>query len=57
MRTDRTTDSVQLLPGEYHSKPFTKLSVMPMIIAPITAPTRLSIPPRTTAVNAIRGQP
>ena len=39
--TESTTDSVQSLPGEYHVNPFTKLSVIPMIIAPITAPTKL----------------
>jgi hypothetical protein len=36
MRTESTTDSVHSLPGECHSNPFTKLSVMPMINAPIT---------------------
>ena len=51
---ESTTESVQSLPGECHVNPFTKLSVIPMIIPPITAPTKLSIPPRTTAVNAIK---
>ena len=37
---ESTTASVQSLPGEYHVNPFTKL-VIPMIIAPITAPTKL----------------
>ena len=51
---ESTTESVRSLPGECHVNPFTKLSVIPMIIAPITVPTNLLIPPRTTAVNAIK---
>src|SRR5262245_6641540 len=54
IRSPKTIDRVQSLPGAAHVNPSLNAWISPMMIPPSTAPGRFPIPPRTAAVKAIR---